>query len=598
LREKRDCERLRGCEAHLNKRRNMGLKTPGPSVKATLKAQFPSAFRTATSLTELREGLLGTQSRDDTVALVDGNVLLRRVPLYCQSYDAYCEFVFGELSKTFEAARTVVVVFDEPAAIPAAKKAEQRDRDAKAQAALAKKEQRQRQGAVVASEDLLVGDEDAAAPLRMEPNYTLEQIAQCPDVHTLKDDRRLRSRFFDAVIKRVYEWVQRDAAGMPHGSRHSHKRQRTSWQDARAAIPDVGVWLEDGLVEAEDGGDDDHEDDDDDESASALDISKHGVILLDGVDLRGATRGVDERRCPRIVGTNEELVNMLLRARNNRTIGEGDIKLLDLERRFADLRSEIKKKRQTRGGCNPSGGKRSRESGEGGESGEAGPLDHLAHTKLILSWTTDTDSIPISLMEAATRRCTDASDTTDATDATGQPLYTVLAMKERSGVLGHDSSGRSFFTVVDTVRLEGLLQARLWKRPAPPNPEQGAFSALAFATICLLGGSDFGTKVPGARFDHMLANLPVFITEHGHALAELGRSVDNDDATAIRAVSAVRALCCALSRELLADNNPHFRKQAGQLNAPPEVNLKRLVWVLGYWVGIERRDSRRFGFVD
>ena len=59
----------------------MGLKTPGPSVKATLKAQFPSAFRTATSLTELREGLLGTQSRDDTVALVDGNVLLRRVPL-------------------------------------------------------------------------------------------------------------------------------------------------------------------------------------------------------------------------------------------------------------------------------------------------------------------------------------------------------------------------------------------------------------------------------------------------------------------------------------------------------------------------------------
>lgn len=169
----------------------MGLKGGETGVKAQFKTKFKQAFRVFDDLQDARDNVFegftdGGSPRSRTVVLVDGNVAMMGVSEACRSMAEFTEVVFNGVRDAFRAAQLVVVVFDEPKAMPNAKREEQAARDAA-----------RRARAVTASDDMLT------TPL--VEGFTAEELDALDDVHVLKADRKCRSRLYDEVTKRVLE---------------------------------------------------------------------------------------------------------------------------------------------------------------------------------------------------------------------------------------------------------------------------------------------------------------------------------------------------------------------------------------------------------
>ena len=108
----------------------MGLKCSGKTgVKAQLQQRFPQAFRRFDNLCDARDASMA--SRAQTMACVDGNVVLMSVPQSCTTLDSYVAIVFSSLKQTVATVALTVVCFDEPEALTEAKRQEQERRDAR-----------------------------------------------------------------------------------------------------------------------------------------------------------------------------------------------------------------------------------------------------------------------------------------------------------------------------------------------------------------------------------------------------------------------------------------------------------------------------------
>lgn len=156
----------------------MGLKSADYGVKSDLQKRASSAFQRHQSLAAMRKEV-GLERRQ-AVATLDGNVLLRAVPMAVHSDAEYVHILVGNVRSALEAARTVVVVFDEPENMSVAKREEQARRDAAGQKAK-----------VVSSFDFCSVPKD--------DSYTLYDIQTCKDAHALMDERGARARFIDHV---------------------------------------------------------------------------------------------------------------------------------------------------------------------------------------------------------------------------------------------------------------------------------------------------------------------------------------------------------------------------------------------------------------
>ena len=110
----------------------MGLMSGDHGPKKQLRAHFKDAFRDYATLQDARDAT--GHARDDTVALMDGNVAMMGVPNACTTFEAYLTVVYNGVRAALRAGRVVVVAFDEPDDVPDAKRAEQARRDAEAAA--------------------------------------------------------------------------------------------------------------------------------------------------------------------------------------------------------------------------------------------------------------------------------------------------------------------------------------------------------------------------------------------------------------------------------------------------------------------------------
>lgn len=163
----------------------MGLKCSGKTgVKAQLQQRFPQAFCRFDSLADARDA--SKAIRAQTMAVVDGNVLVMSVPQSCTTLDSYVAIVFSSLKQTVATAALTVVAFDDPAALTEAKRQEQQRRDAARGAAVP-----------LCSPDMLVVPEG--------DDYDADDILRVPDVHALVHNRATRSRFLDEVCRIVLE---------------------------------------------------------------------------------------------------------------------------------------------------------------------------------------------------------------------------------------------------------------------------------------------------------------------------------------------------------------------------------------------------------
>jgi len=164
----------------------MGLKGGPTGAKAQFQMLFPAAFSVANTLTSARDAIGVSRSR--TLAVVDGNVLLMAIPSGATTMNAYVSIVSNSIDQAVQAAAHVVVVFDEPAHLTAAKKDEQ-----------AKRDQSRTKPPTVTSDDF-------STPCPTSDDYQLHDLL-LPETNTklLMQHRAARARFHDAVCMAVLE---------------------------------------------------------------------------------------------------------------------------------------------------------------------------------------------------------------------------------------------------------------------------------------------------------------------------------------------------------------------------------------------------------
>ena len=157
----------------------MGLAGGPHGAKALLVDQFADAFKNVKCLRDVRE-MIGVR-RSQTLAVLDGNVMMNAIPSQVDSFRGYVSILSNQLSDACQAAAHVVVVFDEPQAMTAAKRDEQRRRDEVRQARVP-----------LCSDDLVA--------TIVDDNFTTDDLrtAGC-NVKLLMEHRKARPRFYDAV---------------------------------------------------------------------------------------------------------------------------------------------------------------------------------------------------------------------------------------------------------------------------------------------------------------------------------------------------------------------------------------------------------------
>lgn len=461
----------------------MGLKSADYGVKSDLQKRVPSAFRTHETLAEMRIEC-GLQ-RAEAVATLDGNVLLRAVPTAVQSAEGYVAILVGNVKSALEAARTVVVVFDEPEHMSAAKREEQARRDAACQKAK-----------VVASLDFAVPKDD---------DYTVADIRACADVHVLMDERASRARFMDHVCMQAKKQIEMLLS-----------RWKASGHDA-------------------------------------------GAVLFDGVDPRGAERPAGAPRLPAGVvceGGTVPVASRLLERPS--PVGEGDLKIMHIERSLAALCSEGQER-----------------------------ADHdLSGVKVYIACTIDTDSFAIEMLEEARRRDI-------GSDLENAAFSTVLCMRERPKKTKSDApfNGQAYYLCADVAMLTSWVAHTV----APLHPSLTR-NAVAFAVAgWAVAGCDF-VALKGARANVNLDAAARIVHGDAGALALMQAAWSGDRSATLSVQKPVHALLREAAS--LLEQTPRLKKAAAAVACPPADVLRRTAWTVAYWCGHEFRSGLDvdFGF--
>lgn len=158
----------------------MGLDCKyGKAVKQHLMARYARAFKDYPTLVDARNGVQAT--REQTVVVLDGNVLFHRIPQSVRTYDGFMTIVYNNLKVTIATAALTIVVFDQPEVLTEAKLEEQARRDSAHTSTT-----------VCASADLVA----KAAPI--DDDFTAQHLPTA-DVHAMVKNRKTQKRFFDEM---------------------------------------------------------------------------------------------------------------------------------------------------------------------------------------------------------------------------------------------------------------------------------------------------------------------------------------------------------------------------------------------------------------
>ena len=168
----------------------MGLAGGENGPKAVLRRECASAFVEAATVLEVRE-LFGVE-RVQTLAILDGNVILRGLPSGLESFHDTVNFFGWKVVDALRGAMHCVVVFDDPAVLTKAKAKEQAKRDAAA-----------KRRVPVCSDDL----QPYVCP--ETDDYGIDALLheKFSSSHLMANCRAARPRFIDAVCQGVAAMV-------------------------------------------------------------------------------------------------------------------------------------------------------------------------------------------------------------------------------------------------------------------------------------------------------------------------------------------------------------------------------------------------------
>ena len=603
----------------------MGLKGGPNGAKAVFRDRFASAHCGHGKLAEAR--LAHGRRRNETLLVVDGNVLMMGIPAAIDTFDGYVAVIATQLGAAVSAAAHVVVVFDEPEHLTKAKLQEQRRRDA------------QRSGRTpVSSSDLsacpTTDDYDLAAlkgvriedaPAGAVVTYTegYKRYAVPPaNTKLLMNHRAARARFHDAVCVAALEHLQRNMDGN-------------------------GAWS----------------------------------LSFDGVDGRGASRPSGVARELGVLSSDPELWGPLL-ARDD-PIGEGDMKLTDVTakvhaRAVAEpdgalglvslnllwtidtdsLLIELMQqaRRRLRDGPEPveeapvfrapptttdeeaEEPEPEPEAAEGsattaaqlmrallqastsgappmGECGcvpkrvlplgaKCGDCKRYAFKKRRLASTPSTSEPPIhpDVAEGFAREYAEAEAESEAEaeappERERQREKTVLCLREPARKRkGGEPAQSAYFLCVDMTKLLHAVLRYIWGGyyAERVSAEDQRRAVLLFAGGVLLCGCDF-VEIAGASAASMLEEVREVIRGNPSVLPTMDAVTSGSGPTTVLASAALEQL--VESFVAMAAGNSRLRKQAAKISmGSTELQLRRACWTLAYWSGYEFKEVHAFGF--
>jgi len=359
----------------------------------------------------------------------------------------------------------------------------------------AKKAEQARRDASRASHKIMCSTDLEPCPLT--DDFTAKQLEDLTNVMPVRDNRATRSRFYDEISKRIYEMAAAKAEKWNASGKPEHRT----------------------------------------------------AILMDGVDPRGCERPKDARREPVMMGNNEALVAAFQR---DTPIGEGDIKLQQLDGRIRDLAVE--------GGA-------------------------MEKTTLIMASTIDTDSLMISALSVSKRRINPYMSS----------VHTVLCMRTPvTKAQKEDNPGATAtYLVCDTAMLEGMMQQHIWGERSTPSPEQMLNAMIAMSAATALAGCDF-VELQGARFDHFFDSLNTFVTSEPGALQNFASALASEPAVARQACQSLIRVCYTASKAM--EDKPRYKKQAQSVFDCDDATLLRAVWTAAYWSENEFTADGDWGF--
>lgn len=341
-----------------------------------------------------------------------------------------------------------------------------------------------------------------------DDNYTLEVIKQC-NPHDLMSNRKARSRFYDALCKRTMTELM---------NRNEYENK---------------------------------------------------TLTFDGIDARGASRGFDEEREAGMFSNCDKIETLMARGDGDARIGEGDLKLTDIESEIQFLRNE-------------------------------GKLFH--YVEIIFVCTIDTDSIAIELMhQSAKNEALRASK--DEGCETGRQIKSVLCFREITGKRNDPENPQiKMFSCLDMEILHKHIMERLFGklRTDLQSHLHRAAMALLSAGWCLCG-CDF-CELKGMRSDiiwqsvvQIARNEPSLLKKMS-AVWELTRT-----STAAEIAEGRDEMAEAIERMVNLSTSkleelPRMSRALASAKLANKSDFLKPAWVVLYWAGLEFKSLNEWGF--
>jgi len=484
----------------------MGLKAAGENgFKALVRSRVPQAFRTYDTLHEVRDAVLQRAAPDPS-----GGETVEQV--------VYVDMAgppLGARQRTVAMLDGNVLLMSVPEAVGDVKGfaniVYNYIRDALTAAHIvivaldepehltsAKKEEQARRDAARKARTVSCSTDMAPCPL--DDGFTREQLYTLPDVHLLKANRKCRTRLYDEVMKMVLDRVT---------------KVMEQW------------------------------------AAKGHDT---GALIFDGVEMRGCDRMPHEPRVLTVVGTDADLAAKFAR---DKSIGEGDVKLIALENRLRELIST--------------------------------EPEEFERYNLCITSTTDTDTFAVFLLDVAKRRVNPYAGTLHS-------IYTMrtTATKRDREV---DPAAKATFLACDITLLEANVQNHLWSEcKATPTADNLLSSMLALTSAAALCGCDFTLDgLRGSRFDHFYEALPKFIASEPAALAKFNTVLAPEPEVARTATQALFRVCIQASTHMA--EKPRYKRQAQTVSEVSDTLLQRSIWACSYWAQNEHAATPEWGFL-
>jgi hypothetical protein len=293
------------------------------------------------------------------------------------------------------------------------------------------------------------------------------------------------------------------------------------------------------------------------------------TLTFDGIDQRGASRSAESEREPGVFSSSDKIETLMSRGDGEAPIGEGDLKLTDIESEIQFLRNE-------------------------------GKL--FKTVEIIFVCTIDTDSIAIELMhQSAKNEACRASDEEGC--ETGKPIKSVLCFRETTGKRKDSQEPpQTMHACLDMAILHDLVMAGLFGKAHVERQNhlhRGAMALLAAGWV--LCGCDF-CELKGMRSDvvweavvQIARDEPRLLKNMSHVWELTRKSTDAE-------VSEARSDMCEVVERLVniaickLSEMPRMSRAHASARLADNNDYKKASWVIMYWGGLEYKNLDDWGF--